>query len=124
MNSRAVLVSSSIVSTCERGKNSIVSDRYQKKSLNSPNDVAVAPNGYIYFTDPRYRGKETRELEELPAQLEALEAELEALREKLADPQTYKDAPDTVSEQVAALEAGEARLETMFERWAELDEKR
>ena len=68
--------------------------------------------------------KETRELEELPAQLEALEAELEALREKLADPQTYKDAPDTVSEQVAALEAGEARLETMFERWAELDEKR
>jgi gluconolactonase len=30
----------------------IVSDRYQGKRLNSPNDVVLGPDGAIYFTDP------------------------------------------------------------------------
>jgi gluconolactonase len=30
----------------------IISDRYQGKRLNSPNDVVLGPDGAIYFTDP------------------------------------------------------------------------
>lgn len=29
-------------------------DQYDGKKLNSPNDLWIAPNGNIYFTDPRY----------------------------------------------------------------------
>ena len=33
------------------------------KKFNSPNDLAIAPNGDVYFTDPRYVGDEPRELD-------------------------------------------------------------
>lgn len=33
---------------------STLSDRYEEKRLNSPNDIAVRANGEIYFTDPPY----------------------------------------------------------------------
>ncbi len=36
---------------------------YQGKKFNSPNDLALAPNGKLYFTDPRYSGDEPRELD-------------------------------------------------------------
>jgi sugar lactone lactonase YvrE len=38
-------------------------DHYQGQKFNSPNDIAVAPNGDIYFTDPRYRGPESVDLD-------------------------------------------------------------
>lgn len=31
-----------------------IADRYQGKRFNSPNDLVVAPNGDVYFTDPIY----------------------------------------------------------------------
>ncbi len=34
------------------GKYKILADRYQGKRFNSPNDVIIAPDGMIYFTDP------------------------------------------------------------------------
>lgn len=36
------------------GKKTVLADRYQGKRLNSPNDLALHPNGDIYFTDPPY----------------------------------------------------------------------
>lgn len=41
----------------------IIADRISGKRFNSPNDVDVAPNGDIYFTDPRYTGDEPRDLD-------------------------------------------------------------
>ena len=38
-------------------------DQYEGNKFNSPNDLAVAPNGDVYFTDPRYRGPESVELD-------------------------------------------------------------
>ncbi len=35
-------------------KKTIVLDRYQGKAFNSPNDLAVAKSGALYFTDPPY----------------------------------------------------------------------
>lgn len=36
------------------GKKTVLADNYMGKKLNSPNDLALHPNGDIYFTDPPY----------------------------------------------------------------------
>lgn len=36
------------------GRVTVLAERYQGKKLNSPNDLAIDPEGRIYFTDPRY----------------------------------------------------------------------
>lgn len=36
------------------GNVTVLADSYAGKRLNSPNDLWIAPNGGIYFTDPRY----------------------------------------------------------------------
>ena len=36
------------------GTISVIADRYNGKRLNSPNDIVVASNGSIWFTDPTY----------------------------------------------------------------------
>ena len=45
------------------GQRTTVADNYQGKKFNAPNDICVDDEGRIYFTDPRYLGEETRELE-------------------------------------------------------------
>lgn len=40
-----------------------LADRWQGKRFNSPNDLCIAPNGNVYFTDPRYVGNEPREID-------------------------------------------------------------
>jgi gluconolactonase len=45
------------------GARTTVADRYNGKRFNAPNDLAIDLKGRIYFTDPRYLGTETRELE-------------------------------------------------------------
>jgi gluconolactonase len=36
-------------------KVSVIPSKYQEKPLNGPNDLWIAPNGGIYFTDPYYK---------------------------------------------------------------------
>jgi gluconolactonase len=43
-----------VVRTEFDGTITVVADRYNGKRLNSPNDVVVASNGTIWFTDPTY----------------------------------------------------------------------
>jgi len=45
------------------GKSETVADKYQGKKFNAPNDICIDTKGRIYFSDPRYLGNETRELE-------------------------------------------------------------
>jgi gluconolactonase len=44
-------------------QHTIVVDRYQGKRFNAPNDLCVDSKGRIYFSDPKYVGKEPRELD-------------------------------------------------------------
>jgi gluconolactonase len=44
------------------GKATVLTDRYQGKRYNSPNDVCVDSKGRIWFTDPRY-GQDRSDLE-------------------------------------------------------------
>lgn len=45
------------------GRREIIADRYMGKRFNAPNDLCIDLKGRIYFSDPRYLGTETRELE-------------------------------------------------------------
>ena len=49
-------------------KRTVLADRYQGKRFNSPNDIAVARGGALYFTDPPYglTDPDTSPLRELP----------------------------------------------------------
>ncbi|MDB5440567.1 MAG: SMP-30/Gluconolaconase/LRE domain protein [Caulobacteraceae bacterium] len=39
------------------GSLTVIADNYQGQALNSPNDIAVHPDGSIWFTDPLYGGQ-------------------------------------------------------------------
>lgn len=43
----------------ESGKSTILAGLFNDRPFNSPNDIVVDNNGRIYFTDPRYFGKES-----------------------------------------------------------------
>ena len=45
------------------GKITIIADNFEGKKFNSPNDLVIDSKNRIYFTDPRYVGKEPRELD-------------------------------------------------------------
>ncbi|MSU42088.1 MAG: SMP-30/gluconolactonase/LRE family protein [Pedosphaera sp.] len=51
------------ITIIERNVARTLADRWEGKRFNSPNDLALAPNGLVYFTDPRYAGDEPRELD-------------------------------------------------------------
>jgi gluconolactonase len=44
------------------GRVRTLADRWNGKRFNSPNDVTIDTQGRVYFTDPRYTGKEPREI--------------------------------------------------------------
>lgn len=43
------------------GKVQVLADKYDGKKFNSPNDLWIDPKGGIYFTDPRYGGRDGME---------------------------------------------------------------
>ncbi len=65
--------------------------------------------------------KEKRELEELPGKIEALELELQEVRDKLSDPDFYRNAGAEAGAVSARLTALEAELESAYARWEELE---
>jgi len=44
-----------------QGELTILTDQYEDKKLNSPNDLWLNPKGGIYFTDPRYGNRDNLE---------------------------------------------------------------
>ncbi len=57
----------SLIDTASRSR-TLLADRYQGKRFNSPNDLVIANNGDVYFTDPPFgltgvRDSELRELD-------------------------------------------------------------
>ena len=63
-----------------------------------------------------------RELELIPQQVEALEADISGLQEEVSAPDFYEKHHEEVAERLALLEAKEAALEQLMERWLELEE--
>jgi len=60
----------------------------------------------------------------LPDLISGLEAEQAALAARLSDPDLYSQGPDEAQRVQQALSELESRLETLFERWTLLEDKR
>jgi len=67
--------------------------------------------------------KETRELEQLPAQIEALEAEQKALTAAMSGSDYHKRGGEQMRRDASRGAEIEELLEAAFERWAELDRR-
>lgn len=53
-----------VTRTDKKGAVEVVADKWEGKRLNAPNDVVIAKNGHIYFTDPAFGAQiEARELD-------------------------------------------------------------
>ncbi|MET4026883.1 ATP-binding cassette subfamily F protein uup [Marinobacter sp. MBR-99] len=63
------------------------------------------------------------ELEQLPGKIEALEREVAELQESISAPDFYSGPPDEVSATLEKLSERETRLESVIERWMELEEQ-
>ncbi len=52
-----------LVSISPQGEVTVLADKYEGKRFNSPNDLWIDPNGGVYFTDPRYGGRDGMEMD-------------------------------------------------------------
>lgn len=52
-----------VTSTDKDGKVRVLADRWKGKRFNSPNDLTIDLKGRVYFSDPRYGGNESREID-------------------------------------------------------------
>ena len=62
-----------------------------------------------------------RELEAIPAQIDSLETQLAKLHEEIAAPTFYQNTAEHTAAALARLDALQLELDTLLERWAELD---
>ncbi|MGE6322133.1 ATP-binding cassette domain-containing protein [Pseudomonas oryzihabitans] len=65
--------------------------------------------------------KEQRELDALPGAIETAEIELEALQTAIADPGFYQMPNEVTQAKLARMDALQAELDRLIERWAELE---
>ena len=65
--------------------------------------------------------KEQRELDALPGAIETAEIELEALQTAIADPGFYQLPNEVTHAKLARMDALQAELDRLIERWAELE---
>lgn len=66
--------------------------------------------------------KEQRELDQLPHRIETLESEIAVLQEQINDPDFYSQPFDNIQPVLDELEARQQTLDTILERWAELED--
>lgn len=99
----------------QSGRIEVLATKYEGKRLNSPNDLVIAKNGRIYFTDPRYGGQEGRELETEDVYLIDADGSLRRVATKpdIAKPNGIALSPDQQTLYVADTQPGpptEARV--------------
>jgi gluconolactonase len=83
------------------GSITVIADRYEGKRLNSPNDVVVASDGAVWFTDPHYGiasdYEGTRAEQELPCnvyRVDPLSGEIRAVLTDFQGPNGLAFSPD------------------------------
>lgn len=93
----------------DTGEMETLASEFEGKRLNSPNDLVVAQNGRIYFTDPRYGSQDGRELETEDVYLIDTDGALRrvATRPDIAKPNGIALSPDQKILYVADTQPGE-----------------
>ena len=83
------------------GKVTVLADKYNGKQLNAPNDVIVAPDGAIWFTDPGYGSlmhyegnKGTLEIKEAVYRIDAKTGAMTMVTDEIFKPNGLCFSPD------------------------------
>lgn len=103
------------VQTREDGKSAQPASKSEPAPVATPVAAAAAP------AKRKLSYKEQRELDALPAAIETAEIELEALQTAIADPGFYQLPAEVSRGKLARMEALQAELDRLIERWAELE---
>ncbi len=102
----------------EQNKRSEVDENLQEKEKNAKNvKIKTANKVKLSFN-------EKRELESLPALLEELDMQINELETEIGDPDFFTQSIDITEKKLQELADLQAKLETSFMRWEELEEKR
>ncbi len=83
--------------------------------------AVVAPSADSAEPKKKLSYKLQRELDAIPEQIDALETELAALHEQVSAADFYQQAQDVTEAVLAKIDAVQAQLDVLIERWAELD---
>jgi len=97
----------------QRGDVVPVAERKKKSGEARPREAAARPRKRTYA--------EQLELDTLPGRIEELEAQRDAVQARIADPAFFKGGKDQVTGTLAQLEALEAEVAAVYERWEELE---
>lgn len=89
----------------------VVVDRFEGKKFNAPNDLVVHPSGRIYFSDPRYVGKEPLELDHQSVYRLDLDGSLHRMTTEIRKPNGVIVSPDGKTLYVAETDNGATGLE-------------
>ncbi|MDH4761342.1 ATP-binding cassette domain-containing protein [Pseudomonas sp. CBMAI 2609] len=103
------------VQTREDGKAAPVAAKTEPAPAAAPVAAAAAP------ARRKLNYKEQRELDALPGAIETAEIELEALQTAIADPGFYQLPGEVTQAKLARMDALQAELDRLIERWAELE---
>jgi len=90
---RRISITSGITGTKD-GTLKALADRYDGKRFNSPNDLAIDAAGRVYFTDPRYVGGESRELDFEAVFLVATDGAVKIATREVTKPNGILVSPD------------------------------
>jgi gluconolactonase len=88
------------------GKVKIISNSFNGKKLNSPNDIVITKGGTIYFTDPKYVGPEERELDRYYVFKYSISGELSIATDQISKPNGIILSPDQKTVYVAETDNG------------------
>jgi ATP-binding cassette subfamily F protein uup len=103
------------VQTREDGKSAQPAGKTEPAPVATPVVAAAAP------AKRKLSYKEQRELDALPGAIETAEIELEALQTAIADPGFYQLPAEVSRGKLARMDALQAELDRLIERWAELE---
>ena len=85
-----------------------------EQSLQSSGDDGIVPKKKLSY-------KLQRELDAIPAQIDSLETELAALHEQVSQADFYLQPAQQTESVLAKINAVQAQLDALIERWTELD---
>jgi gluconolactonase len=86
----------------------VVASDYQGRHFNSPNDVTIAADGTVYFTDPNYqRGNRADEMAGMTGVFRVRNGQVELVDGSLSQPNGVALAPDGATLYVAATTANQ-----------------
>ncbi|MBS0207035.1 MAG: SMP-30/gluconolactonase/LRE family protein [Planctomycetes bacterium] len=93
------------------GRMKVIVDKFEGKRFNSPNDLVIHPSGRVYFSDPRYVGKESLELDHMSVYRVDPDGSVHRATTQIRKPNGVILSPDAKSLYVAETDNGSTGLE-------------